>query len=459
MKPKVHFTSKVIKTSLFTLCGLWLTGCGGDDDNNSGGNQAPEVVLAESNISVEFGQTVSLDASGSSDPEGEALTFSWTGEGGTISGADSSEVTIVDLAVGTYSYTVTVSDGENASTATASVEVTGPQVQTVTKLDTGTMQEPNYVYFDLDANEELLLTEEEAQANSDWDIAFRRTSVYLNQYAETPVTLYFTGNTDDFYDDEGDALVERFINATGETELAAFEAYSGEVPAEAQFHSDSTESVINGFYIYDINTHTVSANDAAYFVVDSDNAYAKFRATSMVQDGFGMASITLGVATQSGEETSFSAEQSLEVDATGCAADIYIDLATQSVVEASGDWDLSIPCSNALAGFEINIADDATALNESDAEIAGVDAELAPYWGWETNTVEILAIKQYGPASSNYGWAEYGVNGGHLMWPNFATYVIQTEQARYKFQILNYYDVDDSASGSYTIRYQKILNN
>ncbi|VUD68748.1 hypothetical protein TDB9533_04107 [Thalassocella blandensis] len=459
-------TLKKCKLGMVVLASLYLTACGGDDDNGNngnenenGGNAAPSIVLASSDITVEQGADITLDASGSSDPEGESLTFSWSGESGTITDAQASTTTVTGLTVGTYTFTVSVSDGEVSSTSDVSVEVTGPAVKTVTKLDTGTMQEPVSVYFDLDNDEELMLTEEEAETNSDWDVAFKRTEVYLNQYAETPVTLYFSGNTDDFYNESGSAVVERFINATGETELAAFESYDGIVPEGAQFNGDSEKSAIEGFYNYDFATHTVSANDTAFYIVSSDSTYAKIRVTNIVQDGFGMASLTFGVSLQTAEESVFSAEQSLLVDAQGCTENLYVNLDGMAVADAESAWDVVIPCENALGGFQIDLAGDATALigNDAAASEDGVDPELAPYLSWKANTYEIRAIKEYGDSRSNYGWAEYGINGGHAMWPNYATYIIKTAEAQYKFQITNYYDVDDSSSGSFTIRYQKVL--
>jgi hypothetical protein len=75
---------------------------------------------------------VALDATGSSDPDGDPLTYSWTGSFGTVSGPTPS----VSLAAGTHVVTLTVRDGRGAS-ATDTVVVTvldrtAPAIQSAT---------------------------------------------------------------------------------------------------------------------------------------------------------------------------------------------------------------------------------------------------------------------------------------------------------------------------------------
>jgi PKD domain len=62
---------------------------------------------------------VALDGTGSSDPDGDPLTYSWTGSFGTVSGATAS----VSLPAGTHVVTLTVRDGRGAS-ATDTLVVT-----------------------------------------------------------------------------------------------------------------------------------------------------------------------------------------------------------------------------------------------------------------------------------------------------------------------------------------------
>ncbi len=92
----------------------------------SGGNQPP-VANAGTPRSVTTGTTVALNGTGSTDPEGAALSYAWVlqvpgGSSASLSSATSGQPSFVADVAGSYTATLTVSDG--ALTSSASVVIT-----------------------------------------------------------------------------------------------------------------------------------------------------------------------------------------------------------------------------------------------------------------------------------------------------------------------------------------------
>jgi PKD repeat protein len=85
-------------------------------------NAAP-TADAGSDRTAPVGQGVTFDGSGSSDPDGDALTYSWAlGDGTTATGA---VVTHAYAASGLYAVTLTVSDGALSDSDTVTIAVSG----------------------------------------------------------------------------------------------------------------------------------------------------------------------------------------------------------------------------------------------------------------------------------------------------------------------------------------------
>lgn len=109
-----------------------LAACAGDDDkkpNPQEENRAPIAAVQADPTSAVVGATIALDASASSDPDGDELSFSWAlaaPEGSAAELANETGPTnsfVADVA-GTYSVTVTVDDGELQASRTVTVSVT-----------------------------------------------------------------------------------------------------------------------------------------------------------------------------------------------------------------------------------------------------------------------------------------------------------------------------------------------
>ena len=83
----------------------------------------PPIAVAGEDVSVMVGVTVQFDASGSSDPDGDPITFKWDfGDGSTLSGA---KVSHSFTNAGTYTVKLTVNDGVGTGDDTLKVTVKG----------------------------------------------------------------------------------------------------------------------------------------------------------------------------------------------------------------------------------------------------------------------------------------------------------------------------------------------
>lgn len=88
-------------------------------------NQAPDAVIQPvppADQTSTAGASVTLDGTASHDPDGDSLTYTWTGPFGTATGAKPT----VTMPPGTSEVTLMVSDGERSSSATAKVTVYPP---------------------------------------------------------------------------------------------------------------------------------------------------------------------------------------------------------------------------------------------------------------------------------------------------------------------------------------------
>ena len=98
---------------------------GGGTDAGATDHGAPTAVLASHSADATLGVPVILDASGSLDPDGRALTFSWTvtsapsGGEPVLDGADTAMPSFTATTEGAYVLTVrvTASDGQSAEAA------------------------------------------------------------------------------------------------------------------------------------------------------------------------------------------------------------------------------------------------------------------------------------------------------------------------------------------------------
>jgi chitinase len=115
------------------LAALVAVGCSGDGGTDPQQNRAPNAVIMAAPTVVAAGDNhatvVTLDGTGSSDPDGDTLSFSWTVPSGQfVNGTSATDALVQVTFPGTAPYTVTlvVNDGKGATDSASVLIDLGP---------------------------------------------------------------------------------------------------------------------------------------------------------------------------------------------------------------------------------------------------------------------------------------------------------------------------------------------
>lgn len=120
-----HLHGKNFCAAIVSCVLLFLSACGGSGSDAPAAPATPPVAAAGSALTVNKNATVTLDGSGSSDPDGHSLTYAWTQAGGApvvLSSVSSPKPTFTaPSASGALTFSLVVNNGKTASSASSVV--------------------------------------------------------------------------------------------------------------------------------------------------------------------------------------------------------------------------------------------------------------------------------------------------------------------------------------------------
>lgn len=357
-----------------------------------------------------------------------------------------------------------------------------PRAETTNAVSIDASSYSDYVYYNLVTGEEVSLTAEQAATSSNWHIGFRRSSVILNGGTSGAgnVSGAVAASQDDFYTD-GDPNDSVFLNASSQGEeehlTANYDASSLSFSEDSHKASiQGSESINNGIYDYgwfnynpaghrDPSIDVFSLNDQNWWLIRSNTgtSYAKFHATAFTYTSGANLNVTFSFDVQAEGLTQFASTATFNasVPTTGGAACFDFD-ADNTVDCASDDWDLKLEIAErsfnlwtngGISGDQNGAAfgplPDATAALYTSATMApGSGTDISRHYTADANA----------SVFSENAWYAYNLEGNHKLWPNYRTYLIDTDSSDnsasvYKLQIINYYNELDQ-SGHPTFRYE-----
>lgn len=294
---------------------------------------------------------------------------------------------------------------------------------------------------------------EEVAASEDWDIAVNRLSVRSNP---ARVELALAASQDHFYDGD-DPSVNVFTNATAGSELehllAQYDLSTLDFESErvdAAIGRDGTE-----FYNYNFMTHSVSANDDAWWVLrsGSGNAFAKLNLTD-VSYAAGSLSIEANFYVQGEGETSFDdAAETWTATVNGRECFDFVAAAVVSCEQSN--WDIQLK----VEGHSFSLLTNGGVSGSGQAGVHGslTQAEAEAITNGNTLITHQFIQDRGDNAVTQNSWYAYNLLGSHGIWPNYRVYVAKNPntEAVTAFQLIGYYNEAD-VSGYVTVRFVEL---
>ena len=361
-------------------------------------------------------------------------------------------------------FALSACDSGSSPSVTPAASTPSAGAETTTKAQVSLdVVDGNWHYYKLDDLLGTALTPVDPAVDTEWDVAFKTTSVKINGGAAGAGSLtgalalrrdsYFNGdgsNNLSVYQDGRDPVAEvalTFDTVTKDTDTSAlaFEAPAEKLALEGEGNWWSSSA---GF------PPVVSFHDDKYWLLRSQagDSYAKLRVVSADNSGYqgALTTVKFGIQLQASGANSFAAELQQDVtfvpsppsDLRGPDLCVDFDLSTSAPTTVTVDcstanWDFKITANtqDSAGAYAIRLNTD-TRIEGSVKTLAEVNAVTdgtavsAHAWTGE-DTVE-------GVFSKNT-WYAYTGNPDHKILPNYRVYLIKDGSDTYKLQLQSYY--------------------
>jgi len=303
----------------------------------------------------------------------------------------------------------------------------------------------DWAFVDLDGEGLASVQVVDPPSSQGWVMGFFATSVMLNGGAAGP-----SGVAGHCLCQNADATDAEVMAMSAEAALGAFEAVTAaDIPAsEDAWESDALAPAIDGWYSYDVGTHTVTAAAENVWKVRtaSGEAYAKFHVTDVVDPTQQHAGeVTFEYALQGSPGASFEPTVTATVDVAG--APVHFDLETGAEVAADAEWDLL------FEGYAIHVNGGVSGEGSAGASLSG--ESFADVTDASDLTAGHYAGDAYGGVFDASPWYRYNLDGAHQIWPVFNVYLVRVGAEVFKVQLVGYYGPGGDAR-QITFRYQRL---
>lgn len=296
-----------------------------------------------------------------------------------------------------------------------------------------------FAYYSFSSRDTVDLTDEQAGNSTAWDIGFKRSTVILNGGVSGSGTV---------------AGVD--LAAIGNADSTDFIGFNDPlVVGDSDWMSDSYDLLVDDWYSYDPNSHTLNLTDYVYIMKDAAGNYVKFQVVGMEGNGappnMGTVSIQYDYA---GTSPDFSGTpDTITFDGSG-GGPIYVDFSAGAVTNPA----------DPQTSLEWDILFDTYEIHQNNTIFGSGSAGAYAVWGDQTDPTDFAETMSAPTVPQAYfpdqlgsvmtDWYNYDGNT-HTLTSKNHVYVIKDGTTYYKLKIVTYYkDISGTpVSGWFTLNW------